>query len=322
MESRHWNWHVLGAGAMGCLWASRLAEHGWPVQLLLRTEQRVSGYRQGGGLTLESGHGRRTFPVAAECVSESRPVDALLLATKAGDALSALESVAHRLHGRSVIVLLQNGVAVQEAIHGQYGSGRVLCLSTSHGAWMRAPYHVVHAGAGQAWLGSLEPDTQGRGSALRERVLQQLPAGFMQVQPEPDMRRRLWRKFAVNCAVNALTVLHDCHNGELLTRPAAAADLQALCEEVQALLDALPQAPAIGLLWPQVRTVLEASADNVSSTLQDVRAGRTTELGWLNGWLIALARRQGLDCPRNTSIADRLAIAVPETGAVHAPHLQ
>lgn len=308
---------------MGCLWACRLAEHGWPVRLLLRTEQRVSGYRQGGGLILESGYDRHTFPVPAQCVAESGSVDALLLATKAGDALQALESVAHRLHETSVIVLLQNGVAVQEAIHRQYGAGRVLCLSTSHGAWLRTACHVVHAGAGQAWLGSLEQSTEGTGSVLRERVLQQLPAGFMRIRAEPDMRRRLWRKFAVNCAVNALTVLHDCRNGELLTQPAAAADLQALCEEVEGLVDALPQAPAIGLLWPQVRTVLEASADNVSSTLQDVRAGRATELRWLNGWLIALAEQQGLDCPLNRSIAGRLSIAVPQSAdAVHALHHQ
>lgn len=323
MESHHWNWHVLGAGAMGCLWASRLAEHGWPVQLLLRTGQRLAGYRDRGGLVLESGQDRRTFPVAADCVAGKGAVDALLLATKAGDALHALESVDHRLHGASVIVLLQNGVAVQEAIHRQYGADRVLCLTTSHGAWLRAPYHVVHAGAGQAWLGSLDDGPEGAGAALLERGMQQLPAAPMQVHAEPDMRRRLWRKFAVNCAVNALTVLHGCRNGELLTHPPAAADLETLCEEVAAVLEALPQAPDIGLLWPQVRTVLEASAANVSSTLQDVRAGRATELGWLNGWLIALARQQGVDCPFNRSLAERLSIPVPENAdAVHALHHQ
>ena len=141
----------------------------------------------------------------------------------------------------------------------------------------------------------------------------------MQVQREVDMRRRLWRKFAVNCAVNALTVLHDCRNGELLTRPAATAELTALCEEIATVLEALPRAPAIGPLWPQVVSVLEASAANVSSTLQDVRAGRPTELGWLNGWLLALAGEQGLECPRNRAIARQLSIAIPDPATtVHA----
>ncbi|MGM0633739.1 MAG: 2-dehydropantoate 2-reductase [Pseudomonadota bacterium] len=319
----HWKWHVLGAGAMGCLWACRLAGHGWPVRLVLRNEHRVADYRRGDGLMLESGPEERCFPVPADSVAANGAIDALLLATKAGDAVPALESVAHRLHSASVIVLLQNGVAAQEAVHRRYGADRILCLSTSHGAWMRAPFHVVHAGAGQAWLGSLDPEPEGSGSGLRQRVLPQLPAGPMRIHAEPDMRARLWRKFAVNCAVNALTVLHDCRNGELLTRPAAAADLTALCEEIEGVLGALPWAPRIGPLWPQVRAVLDASADNVSSTLQDVRAGRRTELGWLNGWLIALAREQGLDCPRNHSIASRLSTPVPRlTDAVHAPHHQ
>lgn len=308
---------------MGCLWACRLAGHGWPVRLLLRDARRLADYRRHGGLTLESGSERPWFAVPADCVAGSGRVDALLLATKAGDALQALESAAHRLHESSVIVLMQNGVAVQESIHKRYGAGRVLCLSTSHGAWMRAPCHVVHAGAGQAWLGSLEPDSGGVGAALRERVLRQLPGEAMQIRAERDMRGRLWRKFAVNCAVNALTVLHDCRNGQLLTHPVAAADLEALCGEIEALVEALPQAPDIGPLWPQLRSVLEASADNVSSTLQDVRAGRSTELAWLNGWLIALAGQQGLDCPRNRAIATRLAIPLPDaSGTVHAPHHQ
>jgi 2-dehydropantoate 2-reductase len=323
MESYHWNWHVLGAGAMGCLWSARLLESGWPVRLLLRTTQRVSAFRQCSGLVLESGEDSRSLPVSAGRVAERGRVDALMLATKAGDALSAMESVAHRLHEESVIVLLQNGVAVQEAIHREYGAGRVLCLSTSHGAWMRTPCHVVHAGMGQAWLGSLGQARDGPGKLLRERVLRQLPADFMQIHAEPGMRVRLWRKFAVNCAVNALTVIHDCRNGELLSIPAARADLEKLCAEVGALLDMLPQAPAIGPLWPLVEAVLGDSADNVSSTLQDVRAGRPTELVWLNGWLIALAERQGLDCPHTRAIAARLSIPVLEsTGAVHAPHYQ
>ncbi len=323
MESLHWKWHVLGPGAMGCLWACRLSGQGWPVRLVMRNERRVAEYRHRNGLLLESGRETRSFPVPADSVAGSGAIDALLLATKAGDALRALESVAHRLHRTSVIVLLQNGVAAQEAIHRRYGAGRVLCLSTSHGAWMRAPFHVVHAGAGQAWLGSLDRAPEGSGFELRQRVLQQLPAGSMRIHAEPDMRTRLWRKFAVNCAVNALTVLHDCRNGELLTRPAAAADLTALCEEIAGVVGALPWAPRIGPLWPRVRAVLEDSADNVSSTLQDVRAGRRTELDWLNGWLIALAWQQGLDCPRNLSIASRLSIPVPRlTDAVHGPHHQ
>lgn len=308
---------------MGCLWAARLEEHGWPVRLLLRSGQRLAGYRQRGGLTLEAGGDRCTFNLPAEEAAHSGRVDALLLATKTGDALRALESVAHRLHETSVIVALQNGVAAQQAIHREYGADRVLCLSTSHGAWMRAPYHVVHAGAGQAWLGSLEQGSEGEGARLGERVLRQLPAEFMQIHAEPDMRRRLWRKFAVNCAVNALTVLHDCRNGDLLTRSRARDELGDLCEEIETVLHALPQVPDIGALGPQVRAVLEASADNVSSTLQDVRAGRPTELRWLNGWLIALAEQQGLDCPRNRIIAGRLCVAVPRTAdAVHALHHQ
>ncbi|MEL6078728.1 2-dehydropantoate 2-reductase N-terminal domain-containing protein, partial [Stenotrophomonas maltophilia] len=45
-------WHVLGAGSLGTLWATRLARAGLPVRLILRDQSRLLAYQAAGGLTL------------------------------------------------------------------------------------------------------------------------------------------------------------------------------------------------------------------------------------------------------------------------------
>ena len=300
-------WHVLGAGAMGCLWAARLwqyppLEH--RVALLLRSAEELQAYGLRGGVTVEEDADvSGPFLIPAESATDAGPpLCHLLVATKAQDVAAALQSVQARLTPDTRIVLLQNGVRVQREITEQYGAERVFCLSTSHGAWRRAPFHVVHAGHGTAWLGQL---AGGSDTAL-DALLDLLPADFMQVSKDPQIARRLWLKFAVNCAVNALTVLYDCRNGELLEIPQARQELDALVAEIDGLLRTLPDVPVLPDLHGSVAEVLRVAARNISSTLQDARHGRSTELGHLNGYLRDLARAHGLPCPLNEQLLQRV----------------
>lgn len=321
-------WHVLGAGAMGCLWAVRLWQH--PplerrVTLLLRAGEELDAYRRRAGVTLEdggnipaaaglsvntpaerdlAGESAPCHPITAQSITDAGPaLTHLLVATKAQDVAAALHSVRARLSRDTRIVLVQNGIRVQRDIGAHYGAQRVFCLSTSHGAWRRAPFHAVHAGRGSAWLGQL-------GNADEEALdalLPLLPASVMAIRTDRQIACRLWQKFAVNCAVNALTVVHDCRNGELLQIPAAREELEALVTEIQTLLAALPEVPALPDLRTSVEDVLRVTAENISSTLQDARLGRATELLHLNGYLQALARDQGLASPLNDALLQRVA---------------
>lgn len=138
-----------------------------------------------------------------------------------------------------------------------------------------------------------------------ENLLHYMPAGPMSLHVDHNIAGRLWRKFAINCAINALTVIHDCRNGELLTLPLAHADLIAVCAEIERIYAGLPEAPSLPDLYQQVVEVLQATADNWSSTLQDVRRGRLTEISQLNVYLCELAHSRGIDCSLNEDILRR-----------------
>ncbi|MEA1136065.1 2-dehydropantoate 2-reductase N-terminal domain-containing protein, partial [Klebsiella pneumoniae] len=59
-------WHILGAGSLGTLWATRLARAGVPVRLILRDTTRLASYQTAKGLTLVEQGIESTYPVSGE----------------------------------------------------------------------------------------------------------------------------------------------------------------------------------------------------------------------------------------------------------------
>lgn len=277
-------WHILGAGSLGGLWAARLFRAGVPSRIILRNTERLADYRAAGGLgLLEDGISSR-YPVPAELPGAATPIRRLLVACKAYDAEAAIAEVAQRLVKGSQILLLQNGLGSQQAIAARWPESRCVFISSTEGAYRQAHFQIVHAGRGQNWLG--EHDRRSPPDWLADLVAAGIPHEWTE-----DILGKLWRKLALNCAINPLTVLHDCRNGELL---AHRDQLHRLCNELSEVLLACNQSAAAHRFEEEVLRVIEATANNYSSMNQDVRSGRRTEISFLLGQACLAARQHGL----------------------------
>src|SRR5690554_1075378 len=132
-------WHVLGSGAMGCLWAAALQQAGHHVNLVLRNTSQLARYP--GHIVVESPAATEAHTQTLEMTAwapeqgppAQRPVQWLLIATKAQDVHKALYGISQWLAPDAYLILLQNGLQVQQQLSIEYGR-RVLCLSSSHGA--------------------------------------------------------------------------------------------------------------------------------------------------------------------------------------------
>ena len=98
-------WHILGAGSLGSLWATRLARAGLPVRLILRDQAALTRYRAAGGLTLIEDGQASLHPITAETPHSDMPIRRLLLACKAYDAEEAAASLAPRLAPGAELIL-------------------------------------------------------------------------------------------------------------------------------------------------------------------------------------------------------------------------
>lgn len=297
-------WHVLGAGSLGTLWAVRLARAGLPVRLILRNQARLSAYQQAGGLTLiEQGQSSR-HAISAETITASTPIQRLLLTCKAYDAAVVVDALKPRLASNAELILLQNGLGSQRLIAEQVAPLRCIFASSTEGAFRQSDFSVVFAGLGHTWLGDPQQSTA-------PLWLEQLERAGIPQQWTTKILAKLWRKLAINCAINPLTVLHDCRNGELLNYPT---ELSTLCAELVKLLQANGQASAAVDLHAEVLRVINATAANYSSMQQDVSRQQRTEISYLLGYASAAASRQHLQLPHLQDLYLRLSAHLSACG--------
>ncbi|RMH97561.1 putative 2-dehydropantoate 2-reductase [Stutzerimonas nitrititolerans] len=297
-------WHVLGAGSLGILWASRLARAGLPVRLILRNPDRLNDYRNAGGLRLTENGQTHLYRIPAELAQADTPIRRLLVACKAYDAENAVAQVASRFAESCEILLLQNGLGSQQAVASRWPAARCLFVSSTEGAYRQNGFHATFAGQGQNWLGDPNDSTA-------PAWLEDLAAASIPHRWTTDIMGRLWHKLALNCAINPLTVLHDCRNGELRAHPQA---LDALCDELAALLVANGYPELAAGLAEDVRQVIEATAANYSSMYQDVHAGRRTEITYLLGHACSTAALIGLKVPHLDGLHRRLQTLLDRRG--------
>ncbi|ARB28593.1 putative 2-dehydropantoate 2-reductase [Pseudomonas tolaasii] len=289
-------WHILGAGSLGTLWATRLARAGVPVRLILRDAARLANYQAGAGLTLVEQGLEQTYPVIGETPDSPEPIRRLLVACKAYDAQSAVAQLQHRLAPDAELVLLQNGLGSQDAVAVQLPQARCLFASSTEGAFRDGDWRVVFAGHGYTWLGDAAHPTP-------PPWLEDLHAAGIPHAWSTDILTRLWRKLALNCAINPLTVLYQCRNGGL---QAHQCEVATLCAELAELLECCGQPAAAEGLHSEVERVIQTTAANYSSMYQDVANARRTEISYLLGYACQAAARHQLVLPHLQQLQARL----------------
>ncbi|PLW70347.1 ketopantoate reductase family protein [Pseudohalioglobus lutimaris] len=293
MSAHHW--HVLGAGAMGCLFGQQLMAAGCTVTLL----QRSAPKKNTGTLCVEAEGIHRHFPVQVAAADAAGDVDLLLVATKAPDIANALFAMRHRLRTSTDIVIAANGMGFVAAVEAMLPENRLFCCTTTEGAYRVQPLHIHHAGRGLTRIGSLD----GGGPPAWFEAWLDTP---LHCQWEQDINAVRWEKLAVNCAINPLTAINRCKNGTLATSETLREQVTRLCDEIAAVSSARGNTHTASIVHAAVAEVIAGTATNRSSMLQDIEAGRPTEIDFITGYLIAEAARLGVDVPANQALLNEV----------------
>ena len=286
-------WHILGPGAIGSLFGCYLQQAGFDVRLIGRNG--CQRHR----IELVEPHSSSIHCFEEE--APGQPIHQLLVTVKAHQTREALEAVHTRLAPNARILLLQNGMGAWEAAEELMENPILLLGTTTEGANRSAPDRILHAGTGETYIGALSPIHQAEAEDLSHQW-HRLP---LSLAADTDIQSRLWRKLAINCAINPLTAIYDCRNGELLQNPEALAQMQAVCTEVEAVMS-LVLGQEIRGLFMLATSVAAKTGANISSMLQDVRRRQPTEIDFITGYLLKEAHRLGLLCPRNEALLNQV----------------
>ncbi|TDG15052.1 2-dehydropantoate 2-reductase [Seongchinamella unica] len=280
---------------MGCLFATAIGSAGGRVSLLLRPPLPATR----GEITVESVEGNRTCPVTLDDQNGTSRIEQLLVCTKANDITDAVAGIAHRLKPGAPILLAANGMGYLDWFDRELPDHPIYCCLSTEGAYRIAPLHIRHAGRGRSLIGSPAglpaPDW-----------LQDWTASFLDVQWENAINRAQWHKLAINCAINPLTALYRCRNGELARNEVLKVLVEQLCDEISIVSAAAGFGDTAATIHRDVAGVIAGTAANRSSMLQDVIAGRTTEINFITGYLLSTAERLNIDAPLHRQLLQQV----------------
>lgn len=277
---------VIGPGAMGCLFAARMAKAGLKVHLVDHRRDRAERLERS-GITLES-EGKAIVERPAISTQVPSGLDLILVMTKAYSTASL------RFPPDTPLLTLQNGLGNAEILSASAGSSRLLAGVTTEAATLLGEGHVRHAAAGVTTFGAWTSCAPASAATLLET------AGF-EVRLTDSPGQMLWEKVAINAGINPLTALLNVPNGHLLE----VRELRQLMRDlvVEAAKTAATEGYRFGhSLIELTEETCRRTGENISSMLQDIRAGRPTEIGAISGEILRRAQRASLPAPRTRVI--------------------
>jgi len=296
--------------------SSCLLAAGWRVAFVTRPEGAAALAREGlrrSGLFGEHRAPPGRFATAAvlQALPAEPPPDFVLVCTKTFASAEVADALAKDAAlGAAPVVLFHNGWGSADVFAARLGRERVFSARVITGFRRASPTHVeVTVHAEPIRLGSLYGEPAARVADLAAGIA----AGGIPCETSPEIARELWAKMLYNCALNPLGALLGVPYGELAERPPTRRLLGGIVREVFAVLHAAGfathWASAEAYLADFFARILPATAGHESSMLQDLRAGRPTEIDALSGAVSELGRRVGVSTPVNDVLAELVRAA-------------
>ncbi len=290
---------IVGAGAIGCLFGSRLHRAGHSV-LLIHHDRRIAASIKNKGVRLRELSGRvvRAYIETKSGLTRHDSPELVMVTVKAYDTEEVASLIEKSVAPKVPVLSLQNGLGSVENLQNHLGSDSIIAGTTTEGAVTTGPGEVVHTGSGMTWVGETNGMVSERCHIIEMAFRR---AGFSTIITK-GIQGVLWTKAIVNSAINPISALTRVRNGDLQKTP----ELREVALEIIGEGSAVARANGI-LLKPSPKSLLQkilaSTPTNKSSMLQDIEAGRKTEIRQLNGMISRLGGAVGVSTPLNDILA-------------------
>lgn len=277
---------VVGPGALGCLFAGRFVRAGFKVHLVDYRQERINRLLKTGIEIHENGNVEKYQVHISSHIPANQDLVLVLVKSYSTNSLF--------LPPDALVLTLQNGLGNVETLCKKTSVDRILAGVTTEAATLLEEGKTRHTASGKTIIGSwTTAPVQGAVEILAR-------AGFdVEVTNSPS--QAIWEKVAVNAGINPLTAILNVPNGMLLK-----------IREVRELLrDLVAEAAKVAgtegyrfnrSLIELAEETCEKTAENISSMLQDIRAGRKTEIESLSGEILRRGIAAMLPTPRTRTV--------------------
>ena len=300
---------IYGGGAVGLGIASCLLHSGNDVDILARPQTVAALETEGlvrtgifGCVHVKPGVFRCYQSLDDAC---NRLYDFILICTKSFDSPCVARDLAEHSHciDHATIVLFQNGWGNAEVFAACFDKRRIYNARVITGFHRHRANEVeitVHADS--IHIGSL----LGESAEVVERLCHAIGAGGVPCVKTDAIEKDLWAKMLYNCALNPLGAILGVPYGVLAEHAPTRDLMDRIVEEVFAVMTASGYSThwqnACDFLQVFYDRLVPDTAEHKSSMLQDITAGKRTEIDALNGAVIRLAGDRGIETPYNCAV--------------------
>ena len=279
---------VVGAGSVGCYFGGMLARCGQDVTLIARP-QHVQAINQN-GLIMDCVNFKEIVKLQAVSGYEPlRNADLVLLCVKSYDTEKVALEIKPFLATETVILSLQNGVdnveRAQNILKNQIYP-TVVYVATG----MAGPGHLKHFGRGELVLGTTS-DLDEKSKSVLEATAEFLTTNGVPSFVSEEIKKELWLKFLVNCIYNGISAVGQIEYGQMVQVLAVNDFIMSLTREFLEV----GMREGVHISWDEAmianKKIAETMAHQKSSTSQDLLKKKSTEIEFLNGFIV----RKGLE---------------------------
>ena len=284
---------ILGAGAVGGYWGARLTQAGIDTTFLLR-EMRAEKVRKN-GLVVKSPKGDATVPVKVVTKGgEGGPYDIVVLACKAYDLDSAIESIAPAMGPNSTIVPMLNGHAHFATLDGKFGAARVAGGLARISGMLGADGEILHTGPSGVSFG--ERDGKPGRASLIELDAACKKAGI-DGGLNANINQDLWDKWIMLSTIAGMCSSMRGNVGDIMETEDGAAIMLETLEESRTVAAAEGHAPSDKVIAGLRSSLTTKGSKAVASILGDMEKGGQAEGKQIVGDMLARARKHGIAAP-------------------------
>ncbi|TQV81478.1 ketopantoate reductase family protein [Aliikangiella coralliicola] len=290
------SFNIIGAGAIGHLWTSFLINHGHKATLYSRSP------RSPQFLQIQSPLGNFEQKINYQTIEDWKDADIILICVKAHQLEKLCQQLSQIMTKPCHIILMMNGMGLLEIVEQYLPQMAVIHASIIHGAYIQEN-ELVHTGNGKTVIGNINSNYS---EQEYQTLIQQLNESLPCVSWNNAHRQAMNLKLVINAIINPLTAINGQLNSSVLSDGKLNAQAESLLKELTPILKLILPKMSFHEIKEQVELVAHNTRNNQSSMLQDIRANKTTEIDFINGYLIDCAKKQQIELSQHVEIIKKI----------------
>lgn len=286
---------ILGAGAMGAFFASRFFDTAGFSTVLIARGPRLERLKSNGLVV----NGKSYAIPVIHPDEETSPADLIIVALKHHHLAEAVPDLKKFVGDSTIIISVMNGLESEASIGSVYGMDKMLYAVSVAIDALREGNQITYTNPGKHYFGEA---ANARLSQRIRRVQAAFDRANIVYETPKDMIRVMWWKFMINVGINQASAAMGAPFGVFQVSQDAQSLMEALMREVITLAAVMEVNLTVRDIEEWYPLLMSLSPKGKTSMLQDIEAGRKTEVDVFGKKVVELGKTHGVPTPVNQTI--------------------